>query len=331
MDSSTTLPTLTGRETTRKAGLTSPPPTLASLDMVPAKRDYAVDKFDRYWRFNNIMSMSKDQLLVLVDNAGYHTTNACTKIEFQKLADRVQRSLVCYNLCGEKELVKFMKDRGIAAPSTTFRRTRFIASIIEADQQTTFGRFMDLVPELRVMVYEYYLADFPKSLDCPAQPPMSRVSRQTRTEVLPMFCDQTQFCFELIVVGNGQTGKLNFDADATSFILSLEHSQEMLVRSVRFKVGAAISGMPRHCMCLTASINQDGSISTATVGPVPTDEVVVVVPVDAATKKRLRKMQRAIKTNADGVLESVGKEGLKMGDIYALKLIVEKAWFHKAD
>ncbi|KAK5679907.1 hypothetical protein LTS10_007855 [Elasticomyces elasticus] len=105
----------------------------------------------------------------------------------------------------------------------------------------------------------------------------------------------------------------------------------MLVRSVRFKVGAAISGMPGHCMCLTASINQDGSSSTATAGPVPIDEVVVVVPVDAATKQRLRKMQRAIKTNADGVLEGVvqrgGKEGLKMDDIYALKLIVEKAWF----
>ncbi|KAK5698585.1 hypothetical protein LTR17_023536 [Elasticomyces elasticus] len=298
--------------------------------MASAKNDWAVDKFDRYWRFNNIVKMSKYELLLLADNAGY-PTYSLTKIELRKLADRLQRSLVCYNRCSNDELLKFMQDRGIAAPSAMFWRTRFIDSIIKADQQTTFGRFMDLVPELRVMVYEYYLADFPNSLVCPVQPPMSRVSRQTRTEVLPMFCDQTQFCFELIVGVDGQKGELRFDADATSFVLSLGHSQEMLVRSVRFKVGAAISGMPSHCMCLTASISQDGSSSTATAGPVPIDEVVVVVPVDAATKKRLRKMQRAIKTNADGVLEGVvqrgGKEGLKMKDIYDLRLIVEKAWF----
>ncbi|KAK3642432.1 hypothetical protein LTR56_010785 [Elasticomyces elasticus] len=295
--------------------------------MAPAKPDNDIDKLDRYWRFNDIKNMSKGDLILLLDNEGY-PTHACTKLVLQRCAERLERNLPCYYRCSNEELQKFIQDRSIVPPVGSFQRSNSIVALISADVHATFHRFMDLAPELRVMVYEYYLADLPKTLQCPVQPPMSRVSSQTRTEVLPMFCSQTKFKFIMCVHG---TGQLRFDADASSFLLGLGHSEGMLVRSVRLLVESNISGLPGHHMCLEATVSEDGLNFNVQAGAMFFGDVVVVAPLDAATKKRLRKMQRAINTDARGVLKSVvqggKKEGLKMVDIYALRSILEKAWF----
>ncbi|KAK5679906.1 hypothetical protein LTS10_007854 [Elasticomyces elasticus] len=125
MDSLTTLPTLTGCETTRIAGLDLLGPAIHTPYHLPLHRWTWLlqSPTTMYWRFNDMFDMSKHQLLVLADNAGY-PTYALTKIELQKLAHRLQRSLVCYNRCSNDELLKFMQDRGIAAPFPTFRRTQ---------------------------------------------------------------------------------------------------------------------------------------------------------------------------------------------------------------
>ncbi|KAK4901503.1 hypothetical protein LTR27_001275 [Elasticomyces elasticus] len=298
--------------------------------MAPARPENDVDKLDRYWRFNDIKNMSKGDLILLLDNEGY-PTHACTKLVLQKCAERFERSLPCYYRCSNEELQKFIQDRSIVPPVGSFQRSNSVVALISADVHATFDRFMDLAPELRVMVYEYYLTDLPKTLQCPVQPPMSRVSSQTRIEVLPVFCNQTKFKFMMSVHGTGQSGQLRFDADASSFLLGLGHSEGMLVRSVRLLVESNISGLPDHRMCVEATVSEDGLNSNVQAGAMVVGDVVVVAPLDAATKKRLRKMQRAINTNARGVLKSVvqggGKEGFRMRDIYTLRSMVEKAWF----
>ncbi|KAK4958080.1 hypothetical protein LTR10_004505 [Elasticomyces elasticus] len=281
--------------------------------MAPTKTYNDIDKFDRYWRFNKIKNMSKEQLRLLADNAGY-PTQAYTKTALQN----------------NEELQQFAQDCGVAAPAGAFQRSKFITTLESADQHTTFGRFMDLAPELRVLVYEYYLAGLSKELYCPVQPPLSRICRQIRTEVMPMFCNLTVFCLGMSVHGAGQAGKLCFNADESSFLLGLGHSETMLVRKVCLVVDSVILGLPDHRMYLYVAVKEDGLSSKVQAGPMADSDDVVVAPLDAATKKRVRGMQRAIDTNASAVLKSVvqrrGKEGVKMRDIYALRSIVEKAW-----
>ncbi|KAK5701932.1 hypothetical protein LTR97_004750 [Elasticomyces elasticus] len=298
--------------------------------MAIAKHDRNVDKFDKYWRFNKIKNMSKEELRLLADNAGY-PTQAYTKTALQKYAERVERSLLCYYKCSNEELQQFAQERGIAAPAGAFQRSKFITTLESADQQTTFERFMDLAPELRISVYEYYLAGLPKVLYCPVQPPLSRICRRIRTEIMPMFCNMTLFWLDMSVHGAGQAGKLRFNADESSFLLGLGHSETMRVRGVFLSVESVMVGLPDYRMCLYAGIREDGLSTKVQAGPRADSDSTVVAPLDAATKKRVRRMQKAIDTNASAVLKSVvqrgGKEGLKMRDIYALRSVVEKAWF----
>ncbi|KAK3659770.1 hypothetical protein LTR56_001134 [Elasticomyces elasticus] len=209
--------------------------------MAIANHDRNVDKFDKYWRFNKIKNMSKEELRLLADNAGY-PTQAYTKTALQN----------------NEELQQFAQDRGIAAPAGAFQRSKFITTLESADQQTTFERFMDLAPELRISVYEYYLTGLPKVLYCPVQPPLSRICRQIRTEIMPMFCNMTLFWLDMSVHGAGQAGKLRFNADESSFLLGLGHSETMLVRGVFLSVESVMVGLPDYRMCLYAGIREDG-------------------------------------------------------------------------
>ncbi|OQO05303.1 hypothetical protein B0A48_09071 [Cryoendolithus antarcticus] len=63
-----------------------------------------------------------------------------------------------------------------------------------ADDKAIFSYLFALPKELRIQIYEYYCSYFDKDiLYAPARPPLTRVSRQLRREVLPVFYNRCIF------------------------------------------------------------------------------------------------------------------------------------------
>lgn len=124
-----------------------------------------------------------------------------------------QRGLISYEGLSITEFRLFIARRGL--PTITDKkhtRSSLKAQLEQADEDATFDRFLDLPPEIRCQIYEHYFG----SLNSPAhryspigpQPPITRTSRQTREEALPLF--YSRCCFSLEVQYDG---RLNVGSD----------------------------------------------------------------------------------------------------------------------
>jgi len=60
-----------------------------------------------------------------------------------------------------------------------------VARLVKADKASSFHRFLDLAPELRVMIYAYAFDN--KARTRPVPPPICRVNQEIRNESLPVF------------------------------------------------------------------------------------------------------------------------------------------------
>jgi hypothetical protein len=71
--------------------------------------------------------------------------------------------------------------------------------LLSADEAISFPKFMELPPELRLLVAQFYLDDLHKDgpLLAPVQPPLTRTSRYLRKEVLPLFSKTVTFAIEI--------------------------------------------------------------------------------------------------------------------------------------
>jgi hypothetical protein len=118
-----------------------------------------------------------------------------------------RHDILNYDDCTVGELIAFTKSRSIVVPPQVhgrFTKDSLVTALLEADEGSTFSRLLDLPPEIRNMIYEFYMDSFraapytvyeTRVLLLPDQPPLGRVSRQLRQEVLPLFYES--FCFQL--------------------------------------------------------------------------------------------------------------------------------------
>ena len=96
------------------------------------------------------------------------------------------RAIVEIDSCSQHELTRFAKDRRIDLNGAKSKKTIIIA-LSQADDVRMFKNFMELPPELRNRVYDWYLAPFPRKLTLPSVPPLARASKQLKSEVQPLF------------------------------------------------------------------------------------------------------------------------------------------------
>jgi hypothetical protein len=81
-----------------------------------------------------------------------------------------------------------------------------VTALMAADKEKKFFKLFELPAELRKAIYSYYICDFgttedrsedgntsKEALVTPAQPPLTKVSRQVRKETLPIFYDSCNF------------------------------------------------------------------------------------------------------------------------------------------
>ncbi|KAK4901504.1 hypothetical protein LTR27_001276 [Elasticomyces elasticus] len=300
--------------------------------MAPRKSDTDIDKFDRYYRLDNTKSknMHTQDLYFLATNAGYPTSGSgVTRAVMLRYASRIRRGLLCYHLCTNTELQRFMDDRNLTSPKEPFLRTQHILELELWDELLKFKRFMDLPPELRAVIYDFYMAGFPQVLNCPAQPPLSRTGRLVRSEMLGSFCKQTIFKLNLKPRKVHGENELHFEADATTFLPCLDTSKGMFVRSLYLTFEAAVMSLPRHQVLMVATVTNDCLSYEAKATAVPTDDDVDISEESIASHSLRMRLQR-IEDDADELLRGIvsrgGKGGLGMNDIYALRVVLEEAW-----
>ena len=124
----------------------------------------------------------------LLTGSNYSVGKNVTKTRVIELINRMQRGLMSYDACTTSELQMFIRDRGLSQPSAMMPRSKAkLMDILEKeDESPTFTRLMDLPAELRVRIYSLYYKGFSRAIT-PREPPLAQVSRQVRTEALPLF------------------------------------------------------------------------------------------------------------------------------------------------
>ena len=72
-------------------------------------------------------------------------------------------------------------------------RRKAIELLLTADDAPEFHKFLALPPEVRLIIYDLYMADFPQTLRNPVQPPLARTCKVVRHELLPAFYKRHTF------------------------------------------------------------------------------------------------------------------------------------------
>ncbi|KAK6434220.1 hypothetical protein LTR95_009600 [Oleoguttula sp. CCFEE 5521] len=150
---------------------------------------------DGYWRLVRYdIKLNAARLKSLVKHRKLKIVGNMTK---EVMVDRLHRhdqGLLYYETCSTDELSHFLRRRKLESPPMG-QRTRsdfdeqvIISMLCEADRTQTFIHLYALPSEVRVLIYEHYCAHFGyEALCAPTQPPLARVSRQVRQEVLSVF------------------------------------------------------------------------------------------------------------------------------------------------
>jgi hypothetical protein len=122
-------------------------------------------------------------------------------------------------------------------------------ALTRADEERTFSRLFDLPQELRDLIYTFYvdgfgLEDGSRSLIVhkPTYPPLARVNRTLRDEVLPIYYEK--ICVQLCFIGrmswyprfqeNAMQESCCFDRMSRGFLQSL--AEDLLAKICRFKI-----------------------------------------------------------------------------------------------
>lgn len=104
---------------------------------------------------------------------------------------RADRYLMSYGKRPIAELRAFVTQRKLGRDvARDMREDQLVQLLEQGDEQQTFPKFLTLPAEIRVLVYNFHIADVTR-LQTPenyiSPPPITRVSRQARAESLPIF------------------------------------------------------------------------------------------------------------------------------------------------
>jgi hypothetical protein len=115
-----------------------------------------------------------------------------------------------YHECTLRELQTFARNRGIMTAAIGLKKPALAQLLLQADAERTFEKLFELPPEVRNIIYQFYVGDLGTTwvryrylretatyaLHAPAQPPLASISRQLRHEVLPIFYQDCRFLLD---------------------------------------------------------------------------------------------------------------------------------------
>lgn len=154
---------------------------------------------DRYWRLPNYAL--SNQVSEIRHHLKFHNyPHTLPSSAFPSLLQNLARSLPGYEKCKTAELRLFALQRRLTTivDIPNANRQDLAKALRLADQTPQFHRFLELPPELRTAIYTFYCAGFAdEPLTLPTYPPLARVNRQLREEVLPVFYSECTFAVGL--------------------------------------------------------------------------------------------------------------------------------------
>lgn len=203
------------------------------------------DARDQYWQWEGDNNTS---LLEVVQARGYQIPQLTPVWRLHKLNKR-HGKLPCYDRCTDEELEMYIRDRRLlirtteskpkARPKPNQGRLDMIVTLYDADDHPKFSRFLQLPPEIRLYVHEYYVAGFAGVLSTPTQPPLARLCRTLREELLPVFYGSCTFSLTyLCPEGQRSMGDLYPTTSTSIFLLALQPVDVALIRKLKlsFKI-----------------------------------------------------------------------------------------------
>lgn len=119
------------------------------------------------------------------------------------LASRAERGLISYDKRKTDELLSFCAARHIDVTKIQNGgegyKNRLIDLLEAADEEATLERFIDLIPELRVLIYTAYFESFEVNNEAVLSipPPITEVSKLVRNETLLLFYQTRRFYIKL--------------------------------------------------------------------------------------------------------------------------------------
>ena len=148
-----------------------------------------------YWTLPAARSKdTKDRLRSQLEKIGCNPNASVSRPGLVALLQHHQLGYICCDNCTDNELKTFATDRHLATGKAQLARARLVSLLLKADLNPSFKRFYDLPPELRNRVYDLYITDLTKyPLRNPVDPPLTRVSRLLRSEVLSGFYNSCAF------------------------------------------------------------------------------------------------------------------------------------------
>ncbi|KAF7185803.1 hypothetical protein HII31_12905 [Pseudocercospora fuligena] len=174
-----------------------PSPAVLAVRKAAAKREK--QRIERYWRLAPLARMSRLKLLCYIKKHGYHTDLRMVRLslrQLRRIASRLEKGLFSYERCSKDSLRLFCASRRIAIESTDPKHL-LCGTLHKADASATFEKFMDLPPELRVLIFDFHLDWLTDHLDekdiigeAYRPPPITRACKLIRKEALPLFQDR---------------------------------------------------------------------------------------------------------------------------------------------
>lgn len=188
----------------------------------------------------------KQQIDACSGGARQYTTGTIRK-RLCVLAYRAQRRLRCYDGDTKDMLRTFCRQRKLSNRLQGVNKPELIQALERADEVATFDRFLDLPPELRVLVYKFHYNDFELRASCtnkisshneltyPSPPAIAQVCSLIRRESLPCFYQAATFVFILMARLKRPTDAPKRLSAGTRFLKSLPAESIAMIRHITFR------------------------------------------------------------------------------------------------
>jgi hypothetical protein len=281
---------------------------------------------DRYWR--------------LPDYVGSKAPRRSKETDVKRL-HRIARSLPDYEKCKVAELRKFARQRGLVAVDSKDSKAHLLGELRLADKFPLFTCFLDLPEELRNAVYGFYCAGFADiPLTLPTYPPLARVNKQFRDEVLPIFYSECTFAIGLQVSeGHWSTStpiphKFRMQRETSLFFTSLSPKNLAHIQKLDVQIGEESRGQFRRIFGLCVSVARNGISAEAQVRLVHegykllTTGKLLKHPWDASNfvhRERFDELEGRVRRFAESIQKRAqGGNHLVIGDVYRLRSMMEE-------
>jgi hypothetical protein len=147
-----------------------------------------------YWQLPDFASLQRWALLERLKKQDYIVPDDARKDDLIDFNERASRHLICYDLCSLRELKTFVIDRKLLAmPTMAMGRYRLTNILKSGDKNPRFEKLFELPPEIREIIYEYYVDSFRTEPRSFTSPPLAQTCRQMRAEVVPIFYQRCTF------------------------------------------------------------------------------------------------------------------------------------------